>query len=227
MSQLRKKMGEEAWAEYVKIKKLLQHAITPAERVTRWRQKVKLKLLEYKGGKCIVCGYNKPVPSAYVFHHRDPSKKDFGLGTGDTRSWTRLVKEVDKCDLVCTRCHVEIHDEEYSRVRERTIVEADKRIVRIKELRRSLLTKHDISVCGEESSCKFCNSKFIPKQDGQSTCSKACRSELNAKNRKCKNRPSKEELKDLISRLPWTTIGKIFSVTDNSVRKWARSYGLL
>lgn len=39
--------------------------------------------------------------------------------------------------------------------------------------------------------------------------------------------PSKEELAKLIEELPWTKIGKMFGVTDNAVRKWARKYGLL
>lgn len=39
-------------------------------------------------------------------------------------------------------------------------------------------------------------------------------------------RPSKEELSALIKSTPWTSIGKMFGVTDNAVRKWARCYGL-
>jgi hypothetical protein len=35
-------------------------------------QKTKLKAVEYKGGKCIICGYNKSI-RALQFHHLDPS----------------------------------------------------------------------------------------------------------------------------------------------------------
>lgn len=35
-------------------------------------RKIKEKLIEYKGGKCQICGYNK-CTSALEFHHLDPS----------------------------------------------------------------------------------------------------------------------------------------------------------
>lgn len=36
----------------------------------------KTKLKAYKGGKCIVCGYNKSI-RALQFHHLDPTQKDY------------------------------------------------------------------------------------------------------------------------------------------------------
>lgn len=40
-------------------------------------------------------------------------------------------------------------------------------------------------------------------------------------------RPSKETLHSLLSnKTPWTKIGKMYGVSDNAVRKWAKSYGL-
>jgi hypothetical protein len=74
-----------------------------------WRVRTKLRLIEYKGGKCVCCGYNK-CARALQFHHRDPSKKDFQI-SGTSRSYERLIQEVDKCELVCSNCHNEIHDE--------------------------------------------------------------------------------------------------------------------
>ena len=65
--------------------------------------------VEYKGGKCINCGYKKDI-AALDFHHVDETKKDFGLSQrGLTRSWDRIKKELDKCILVCANCHREIH----------------------------------------------------------------------------------------------------------------------
>ena len=63
----------------------------------------KEKLVQYKGGKCCICGYDKCMTSLH-FHHRDPNEKDFGV-TGKTVSYERLMKEVDKCELVCSNCH--------------------------------------------------------------------------------------------------------------------------
>lgn len=71
-------------------------------------QKTKLKAVEYKGGKCIVCGYNKSI-RALQFHHLDPSQKDFGI-SGSTKSFEKLKPELDKCVLLCSNCHAEVHD---------------------------------------------------------------------------------------------------------------------
>lgn len=43
---------------------------------------------------------------------------------------------------------------------------------------------------------------------------------------KVKNKPSREELKDLIRNYPFLTIGKKYGVCDNAVRKWCKSYEL-
>ena len=41
----------------------------------RWKDRKK-KAIEYKGGKCSSCGYNK-CPDVLEFHHRDPKQKEF------------------------------------------------------------------------------------------------------------------------------------------------------
>jgi len=77
--------------------------------VIKRRRKLKVMLVEYKGGKCVLCGYDKS-PWALELHHRDPEKKSFGLSVrGLTRSWEILRKEADKCILICANCHREIH----------------------------------------------------------------------------------------------------------------------
>lgn len=75
--------------------------------VISWRQRTKKKLVEYKGGKCALCDYNKCIANM-VFHHRDPSKKDFGI-SGMSVEFEKLKVEVDKCVLLCCRCHGEVH----------------------------------------------------------------------------------------------------------------------
>jgi hypothetical protein len=83
------------------------------EAVQRRRYKVKEQAVEYKGGKCEICGYNKCI-DALEFHHLDPSQKDFGISQkGYTRSWENVKKELDKCIMVCSNCHKEIHSKEH------------------------------------------------------------------------------------------------------------------
>ena len=75
------------------------------------RTQYKDRAIEYKGGKCIICGYNK-CRSALEFHHTNPKEKDFSIShKGETRGWDNIRKELDKCILVCSNCHREIHSE--------------------------------------------------------------------------------------------------------------------
>lgn len=63
--------------------------------------------MEYKGGKCILCGYDRCLDALTFHHHGD---KGFGIGAqGHTRSWDRVRTELDECILVCANCHAEIH----------------------------------------------------------------------------------------------------------------------
>ena len=68
----------------------------------------KLKAIEYLGGKCKDCGYNKCI-NAFDLHHRDPSQKDFEWCLLKRRKWTIIQIELDKCDLLCANCHRERH----------------------------------------------------------------------------------------------------------------------
>ncbi len=79
--------------------------------VNKRRNTIKIKAVEYKGGCCEKCGYNKSL-AALEFHHLDANKKDFAISTkGYTQSWNKVQEELDKCILVCANCHREIHDE--------------------------------------------------------------------------------------------------------------------
>lgn len=75
--------------------------------VVAWRIRAKEKLVEYKGGKCIVCGYNRYIGNL-TFHHLNPEEKDFNI-SGKSFSIESLKKEVDKCVLLCHICHGEVH----------------------------------------------------------------------------------------------------------------------
>jgi hypothetical protein len=72
----------------------------------------KKKCAEYKGSKCVCCGYDKYIGSL-DFHHLDPNKKDFTIShfrnTSFTKNEVKIKKELDKCILVCRNCHGEIH----------------------------------------------------------------------------------------------------------------------
>jgi hypothetical protein len=55
--------------------------------------------------KCQRCGYDKCL-AALDFHHKDPTKKD-GIVLSFGLVWQKV--EAQKCELVCSNCHREIH----------------------------------------------------------------------------------------------------------------------
>ena len=76
--------------------------------VIGWRIRTKDKAVEYKGGKCCRCEYER-CTRALEFHHIDPSKKDFAVSRV-SKSWAVIQSELDKCILLCANCHREFHD---------------------------------------------------------------------------------------------------------------------
>jgi hypothetical protein len=68
----------------------------------------KREFIALKGGCCSICGYNKNM-AALEFHHEN--EKDFSLNvrTLSNRSMKLLLKELEKCTLLCSNCHREHH----------------------------------------------------------------------------------------------------------------------
>lgn len=76
--------------------------------VSRWRRRAKQRLIEAAGGECAICGYHR-YQGALHFHHVDPDEKDFGLAMrGLTRPFDALMREAEKCVLLCGNCHAEV-----------------------------------------------------------------------------------------------------------------------
>jgi transposase len=98
------------------LEKFQRKKLTEVERkknatlaVGKRRKTIKRNAVAYKGGKCLICGYNRCV-EAMDFHHLDPSKKEFGLSiNGLSRSLDSIKKELDKCVILCSNCHREFH----------------------------------------------------------------------------------------------------------------------
>lgn len=77
--------------------------------VTEKRRKLKIDSINYKGGRCQSCGYNK-CKYALQFHHIDPKEKDFRISSGRPKKWERIKIELDKTILLCSNCHFEEHE---------------------------------------------------------------------------------------------------------------------
>lgn len=76
-------------------------------RVTEWRQKTKKRAVDYLGGRCRLCGYDRCL-MALQFHHVDPAQKDFTIADANA-SWETVRAELTKCVLLCALCHIEVH----------------------------------------------------------------------------------------------------------------------
>ena len=82
--------------------------------ITSLRRAIKKQLVQYKGGKCERCGYDKCI-QALQFHHKIPGQKDFAISTQlnlSNFSMENYYKEVDKCELLCANCHCEEHSKD-------------------------------------------------------------------------------------------------------------------
>lgn len=80
-----------------------------SEALIKYFRQQKIKAVEYKGGQCELCGYKKCL-AALVFHHLDPNTKDPNWDSMKNRKFELIKKELDKCQLLCCLCHVEIHN---------------------------------------------------------------------------------------------------------------------
>lgn len=73
------------------------------------QRRLKKQAVDYKGGRCESCGYDKCI-AALEFHHVDPTQKDFTISRHKNKSLNQEMKfELDKCILLCANCHAEEH----------------------------------------------------------------------------------------------------------------------
>ncbi|HEV7424330.1 MAG TPA: hypothetical protein VGO21_04030 [Candidatus Paceibacterota bacterium] len=72
------------------------------------RFRAKAAAIKYLGGKCVKCGWHGNQ-AAIQFHHADPHKKDFIIGSVANKSWDSIKKEMQKCILLCANCHMIEH----------------------------------------------------------------------------------------------------------------------
>lgn len=115
-------------------------------RVRECRRKLKKRCITYKGGSCIICGYSRSI-NALQFHHRNPDQKDFQISSSKTTRWEVVVNELDKCDLVCSNCHHEIHEAESQKTYDELKRAVDYKSRNIKTCRKCK-QEFDISIAG-------------------------------------------------------------------------------
>lgn len=136
------------------------------------RKKSKEKAIEYKGGYCNRCGYNKNI-ATLDFHHLDPNVKDKNLANILVNTdKNKIYNEIDKCVLLCSNCH----REEHQRIDDRIELENNFKPFQLDNFSNFILTgkntgktscyRCDIVITEENLAskkhyplCKSCNSK--------------------------------------------------------------------
>jgi len=165
--------------------------------VQKRRDKLKLLAVNYKGGKCQnpKCGYNKYV-GALEFHHMFDDK-EFGISQrGHTKSWDNLKNELNKCILLCSNCHREVHGG-------------------LLDVSKFENIKIEINVINNNNNYCECGKKISKK-------AKRCRKCMSLNSRKIKKRPTKEQLLEEIKNSSYLAVGKKYGVSDNTIRKWLK-----
>lgn len=71
--------------------------------------------------------------------------------------------------------------------------------------------------------CLYCKKNFITKDKRKIFCSKEC----SGLSRRIAERPTKDELLLLLKENSFVDISKKYNVTDNTIRKWCKSYNIL
>lgn len=163
--------------------------------------------------KCCLCGYDL-VPEALEFHHVNPAEKEFGIAASNatTKALSAQLKEMKKCILVCANCHRGIHNN-YFQIPENWESFYDE------EIAQELLNKLTAAKTHKLYYCLKCGAEIASHK------ATLCVNCYQKTSRVCE-RPSREELKNLIRTLPFTQIGQRFNVSDNAIRKWCDSYSL-
>ena len=184
---------------------------------SNFRRRRKENLIKVLGNKCCICGYDRTI-DALEFHHLIPEEKEYGIAAqGTCHDIEKDLAEIKKCILVCANCHREVHKNLYTLEELKIFQNFNEEFALELKLDRDrklgLIEK-------EKCFCSICNVEI-----GNNTKTGMCPT-CEKKSRRTCERPTREELKNLIRTMPFTQIGKQFGVSDNAVRKWCIAEGL-
>ena len=99
--------------EYHKIKSAehyLAHKEEYQERARKRKAAVREWLWDDKSKlKCNRCPEDHPA--CLEFHHKDPNKKEINVSAAISNRWSpnRILKEIAKCEVLCSNCHQKHH----------------------------------------------------------------------------------------------------------------------
>ena len=83
------------------------------DRAAKRRKRLGAWLVSLKAEKCCsVC--SESHPACLDFHHRDRSHKILEISRMVVQGWSeeKILREIEKCDVICANCHRKHHWEE-------------------------------------------------------------------------------------------------------------------
>ena len=101
------KCGEQDPTKYYGNKRAICAKCDNAYTVKRQQERMQ-RLRELLGNRCFTCHFDR-FKIALSFHHIDPKKKDPSFRSIRGWKWSRALKEVKKCKLLCNNCHAAVH----------------------------------------------------------------------------------------------------------------------
>jgi len=177
--------------------------------IKSFRYRRKKTIVRCLGGKCNRCGYNK-YDGALDLHHIDKNNKLYNIADllRDLKKVSVLIEECKKCVLLCRICHCELHAGLWD-INEISLFKFDE-------------SQLDWYILKPERVCVICKQTYKPRAKLQKCCSDKCSRLVRRK----ATRPSKEELEKLVWSKPTSQIARHFNLSDNSIVKWCKKYGI-
>ncbi len=173
------------------------------------------KVKEHYG--CCLCGEKDNC--CLDFHHLKSETKNKNVSDWvKAKSYEKTIKEITKCICVCANCHRKIHarkikppekpiDHNYLM----KLIEESKKLnpwrEREQRIKKPKIMKNSCPVCH-----KLTNNDIY-------CCNKCCKI---AKRKVI--RPSLEQLQEDIKKMSMIKVGKKYNVTNNTIKKWIKSY---
>lgn len=172
-------------------------------------KRLKQRAVDYKGGKCETCGYDKCL-SALEFHHTDPNEKDFGIASS-TRSWESVKAELIKCKMLCSNCHREEHERLTDSKHEELTVKV-----------REVIPERPPGLKAVSHYCLVCKKVFETDEPERKFCSTLC----THKDQEVTSWPSDSELAQIVWQMPVSAVAKQLNVSDKAISKRCKLRGI-
>lgn len=203
------------------IKRAKQHYKNNSDTVkkrTRIYQNIFRNAVDKIKRKYTCCFCSMDNQKCLDFHHTDYRTKLYNIcKLTQCKNSKIIVDEINKCVVICANCHRLLHykelvldnisnvNETYESFNQYLIECGNKHVVNSKPSKS--IKQYNLCICGykKHATAKLC-----------SDCHKLTLRVV--------DRPSSIELEELLSKYNYTKVGKMFGVSDNTIRKWQKYY---